>query len=96
MVKRIRKFFGSVFFTETNSIQRFAENYQQMLCEKYLSEKFFGSVFPRFRTEHGKIRTRKNSIFGHSYISEIFDIQSTSARITDQKIIENLPLFTEV
>ena len=86
MVKRIRKFFGSVFFTETNSIQRFAENYQQMLCEKYLSEKFFGSVFPRFRTEHGKIRTRKNSIFGHSYISEIFDISLLPQGLLTRKL----------
>ena len=26
---------------------------------------FFWSVFPRIRTEYGKIRTRKNSVFGH-------------------------------
>ena len=26
---------------------------------------FFWSVFSRIRTEYGKIRTRKNSVFGH-------------------------------
>ena len=31
---------------------------------------FFWSIFSRIRTDHGKIQTRKNSVFGHSSRSD--------------------------
>ena len=39
---------------------------------------FFWSVFSRIRTEHGKIRTRKNSVFGHFLHSEETNLISVS------------------
>ena len=35
------------------------------LCEKFPNMEFFLSIFSRIRTDHGKIQTRKNSVFGH-------------------------------
>ena len=35
------------------------------LHEKYPNPEFFWSLFSHIRTEYGKIRTRKKSVFGH-------------------------------
>ena len=47
------------------------------LRERVQIRSFFSSVFPRIQTEYRKIRTRKNSVFGHFSHSKGFLLGSS-------------------
>ena len=49
---------------------------------------FFWSIYSRIQSEYGKIRTRKNSVFGHFSHSESCTLLS-SLRNIDHKLLDN-------
>ena len=46
---------------------------KHILCRNCPNTEFFWSVFSRIHYKYGKIRTRKNSIFGHFSRSDTVD-----------------------
>ena len=79
----------------------------QALCEMCLNTDFFWSVFSRIQTEYGeiliqfqfwKIRTRKNSVFGHFSHSEGVPYNPSPSHYQSSKIVFLiiLPTVTKV
>ena len=70
----LRKFWRVVAFqTSTRSNYTFLTIRRYMHCAKCAQiRSFFLSVFSCIRTEYRKIRTRKNSVFGHFSRSDLF------------------------
>ena len=88
IAKIIRTFFRSVFFKATNWFLGFAESYQQILCENYPSQEFFGPYFPCFGPNTRKYRPEKNSVFWHSDVNETSDISLLPQGLVTRKLYE--------
>ena len=72
---------------------------QPMHCKKSIQIRtFYWSIFYRIRTECGKIRTRKNSVFGHFSCSDVshLNLFSISFLLCNQRGTQDPPKMSKM